>query len=328
MNFLAWMFFVPLWLTLSYTVGAFSIWGGGFLYNLGVLDYSGGYVIHLSSGTAGWIGSYWIGPRLERDRKNFQPNNVILALVGAGILWTGWNGFNGGDPYMASPDAGAAVLNTNIATAMSCLTWTCLDYFFFGKPSVIGAIQGMITGLVAITPCAGFVAGWGAVIVGLCSGSVPWVTLNHMGKKLKFFGYFDDTLDVFHTHAIAGYLGGFLCGLFATAEGCAAFALTTPGGAIDGNGRQVWVQIVGGLFIIGWNLFWTSAIMLFIKYVLRIPLRMTDEQLEIGDDAIHGEEAYAFYADGERYVPGISFLTSLSVSLSSFSLPLSPADEG
>ena len=309
------MVFVPLWITLCYVVGAFSIWGGGFLYNLGVLDYSGGYVIHVSSGTAAFVGSYWIGPRLERDRKNFQPNNIVLALVGAGILWTCWNGFNGGDPYAASPDAGAAVLNTNICTAMSLLTWMCLDYFFFKKPSVIGAIQGMITGLVSITPAAGFVAGWGAIIIGLCSGSIPWVTLN-MAKKTKIFLLFDDTLEVFHTHCVAGVLGGFLTGLFATAEGCAAFALTTPGGAIEGNGRQVWVQIVGALFIIGWDGVWTSLILLFIKYVLRIPLRMTDEQLEIGDDAIHGEEAYAFYGDGERHFyrksqTSFSFIVSL-----------------
>lgn len=96
MNFTAWMLFVPLWLTFSYCVGAYSLWGGGFLFKMGVLDYSGGYVIHLSSGTAGFIGAWWVGPRLKQDRENFQPNNVLLMMVGAGILWIGWNGFNGG----------------------------------------------------------------------------------------------------------------------------------------------------------------------------------------------------------------------------------------
>lgn len=300
MNFLAWMVYVPLWVTLCYTVGAYSLWGGGFLFKRGVLDYSGGYVIHVSSGTAGFVGAYWIGPRLERDRKDFQPNNVLSLLVGAGILWLGWNGFNGGDPYAASPDAGAAVLNTNICTAMSLLVWMGLDYVYFKKPSVIGAVQGMITGLVAITPAAGFVAGWGAIIIGCCSGSIPWITMNIMGKKWKAFMQVDDVLGVFHTHLVAGTLGGFLTGLFAQWQGTAAFALTNPGGAVDGNGRQVWLQIVGALFIFGWDAFWTSAIMLFIKYVLRIPLRMSDAELEIGDDAIHGEEAYAFYHDGQR----------------------------
>jgi Amt family ammonium transporter len=135
--------------------GAFSIWGGGFLFQRGVIDYSGGYVIHVSSGTAGFVAAWWVGPRIKQDRDLMKPHNILLSLVGCGILWIGWNGFNGGDPYAASPDAGAAVLNTNLATAVSLLTWMTLDVIFFKKPAVIGAIQGMITGLVAITPAAG-----------------------------------------------------------------------------------------------------------------------------------------------------------------------------
>ncbi|PCG94629.1 Ammonium transporter [Penicillium occitanis (nom. inval.)] len=280
-------------------VSAFSIWGGGFLYQLGVLDYSGGYVIHLSSGTAGFTAAYWLGPRLQRDRDSFYPNNILLMLVGAGILWVCWNGFNGGDPYAASPDAGVAVLNTNICTAMSLLVWTALDYIFFKKPSVIGAVQGEITGLVAITPAAGFVTGWGAIIIGACSGSIPWLSMNVLGRQ-KWMKQVDDVMGTVHTHMVAGFTGGFLTGIFATIDGCAAFGLTNPGGAIEGNGRQVWVQIVGALFVIGYNLFITSVICLFIKYVLRIPLRMSDEHLMVGDDAVHGEEAYALFFEGER----------------------------
>ena len=186
MNFFAWMIYVPLWLTLSYTVGAFSLWGGGFLAQYGVIDYSGGYVIHLSSGTAGFVGAYWIGPRLHQDREENRPNNVLLTMVGAGILWLGWNGFNGGDPYAASPDAGVAVLNTNICTAMSLLVWTLCDLIYFKKASIIGTVQGMITGLVAITPAAGFVAGWGAICLGIGSGAIPWVSMNIVGRKVKW----------------------------------------------------------------------------------------------------------------------------------------------
>ena len=207
MNFHAWMIFVPLWLTFSYTIGAFSVWGGGFLYKYGVIDYSGGYVIHLSSGTAGFVGAWWIGPRLDKDRVDASPSNVTLMLVGAGILWTGWNGFNGGDPYAASPDAGVAVLNTNICTAMSLLCWTIMDIIFFKRPSVIGAVQGMITGLVAITPAAGVVAGWGAILLGLGSGTVPWVSMNVLGRT-KLFRQVDDTLEVFHTHFVGAIVGG------------------------------------------------------------------------------------------------------------------------
>lgn len=292
MSFYAWMLFVPLWLSFSYTVGAYSIWGGGFLWKMGVIDYSGGYVIHLSAGTAGFVGAWWIGPRIQEDLEDNQPNNILMMLVGAGILWIGWNGFNGGDPYAASPDAGAAVLNTNVCTAMSSLVWVACDLIYFRKPSVIGAIQGMITGLVAITPAAGVVAGWGAIALGFGSGTIPWVTMNIAGRKMSIFARVDDTLEVFHTHLVGALVGGIGTGLFATVDGCAAFGLSNPGGAIAGNGKQVWLQIVGALFIIGWNVVWTSLIMVFIKYVCRIPLRMSEEELLVGDYAVHGEEPY------------------------------------
>jgi len=251
----------------------------------------------VSSGTAGFVGAWWVGPRLQRDRINFKPNNTLLALVGAGLLWNGWNGFNGGGPLAASPDAGAAVLNTNITTAVSLLVWTTLDIIFFKKPSVVGAIQGMITGLVAITPGAGVIAGWGAIIFGVLSGSIPWVSMNMLGKT-RFFKSVDDVFGVFHTHLVAGVLGGFLTGIFATEQGVAAFALTTPGGAVAGNGVQVGWQLAGAAFIIAWNIVITSLIMCFIKYVCRVPLIMSGDDLLLGDDAVHGEAAY-FFADDE-----------------------------
>lgn len=298
MSFTAWMIFVPLWLTFSYTVGAFSLWGGGFLGQMGVIDYSGGYVIHLAAGVAGFVGAAMIGPRLPRDKENFQPNNVLLMLVGAGMLWLGWNGFNGGDPYAASADAGAAVLNTNVATAMSLIVWTALDITFFKKPAVIGAVQGMITGLVAITPAAGVVNGYGALAIGLVSGAVPWFTLNVLGKKLALLRKVDDTLGVVHTHGVAGIVGGLMVGLLATKAGCAAFGLSNPGGAIAGNWHQLLLQVYGAVFIIGLNVVVTAALFKFISFF--VPLRMQDEMLQVGDDAVHGEEAYAFFGDGER----------------------------
>ncbi|MEY2342708.1 ammonium transporter [Acidithiobacillus sp. IBUN Pt1247-S3] len=298
MSFKAWMLFVPLWLTFSYTIGAFSLWGGGFLSTLGVIDYSGGYVIHLSAGIAGFVGAAVIGPRLARDRENFQPNNVLLLLVGAGLLWLGWNGFNGGDPYAASRDAGAAVLNTNITTAVSVIVWTMMDIFYFKKPSVIGAVQGMITGLVAITPAAGVVDGYGAIAIGIASGIIPWISMNLVGKT-ALFRKVDDTLGVFHTHAVAGVLGGIMTGLLATKAGCVAYGLSNPGGAIAGNWNQVWLQVIGAAFIIGLNIVVTFILLKLISLVT--PLRMSEEMLMIGDDAVHGEEAYAFYGEGERH---------------------------
>ena len=152
MSFRAWVIFCPVWMTLVYTVGAFSLWGGGWLASMGVADFSGGYVIHLAAGTSGFVAAAMVGPRLQQDREHFPPNSLLVTLIGAGILWLGWNGFNGGDPYFANADAGAAVLNTNTATAVALLVWTLMDKMAYGKPSIIGAVNGMIAGLVAITP--------------------------------------------------------------------------------------------------------------------------------------------------------------------------------
>ncbi|KAI5584578.1 hypothetical protein POPTR_006G102800v4 [Populus trichocarpa] len=303
MNIKAWMAFVPLWLIFSYTVGAFSLWGGGFLYHWGVIDYSGGYVIHLSSGIAGLTAAYWVGPRLKSDRERFPPNNVLLMLAGAGLLWMGWSGFNGGAPYAANIDASIAVLNTNVCAATSLLVWTSLDVVYFGKPSVIGAVQGMMTGLVCITPGAGLVQSWAAIVMGILSGSIPWVSMMILHKKSALLQKVDDTLGVFHTHAVAGLLGGLLTGLLAEPELCDLILPVNTRGAFYGGsgGVQFLKQVVAALFVIGWNVVSTTIILLFIR--LFIPLRMPEEQLAIGDDAVHGEEAYALWGDGEKYDP-------------------------
>ncbi|CAN6327912.1 unnamed protein product [Urochloa humidicola] len=301
MNIKAWMAFTPLWLLFSYTVGAFSLWGGGFLYHWGVIDYSGGYVIHLSSGVAGFTAAYWVGPRLKSDRERFSPNNILLMIAGGGLLWMGWAGFNGGAPYAANIAASVAVLNTNVSAATSLLTWTCLDVIFFGKPSVIGAVQGMMTGLVCITPGAGLVQTWAAVIMGMFAGSVPWFTMMILHKKSTLLMRVDDTLAVFHTHAVAGLLGGILTGLLATPT-LLRIESPVPGlrGAFYGGGiGQVGKQLAGAAFVVAWNVAVTSLILFAIGFVT--PLRMPDEELMIGDDAAHGEEAYALWGDGEKF---------------------------
>lgn len=304
MNIKAWMAFVPLWLIFSYTVGAFSLWGGGFLYQWGVIDYAGGYVIHVSSGIAGFVAAYWVGPRLKSDRERFSPNNVLLMLAGAGLLWMGWSGFNGGSPSAANITASIAILNTNVCAATSLLVWTTLDVIFFGKPSVIGAVQGMITGLVCITPGAGLVQGWAAMVMGILSGSIPWFSMMILHKKSALLQKVDDTLAVFHTHAVAGLLGGILTGLLAEPTLCnLILPVQDSRGAFygKGGGVQLLKQLVGALFVIGWNIVSTTVILLVIRWF--IPLRMPDEELAIGDGAVHGEEAYALWGDGEKYDP-------------------------
>jgi len=302
MNFTAWMIFCPVWMTLVYTVGAFSIWGGGWLASMGVADFSGGYVIHLAAGTSGFVAAAVIGPRLQQDRDHFPPNSLLITLAGAGILWLGWNGFNGGDPYFANADAGAAVLNTNTATAVALLVWMLLDKMAYGKPSVLGAVNGMIAGLVAITPGAGFVDGWGAMIIGVCAGIIPWVSMNWF-QKTKLMMKVDDTLSVFSTHGIAGLTGGLLVGVLAnpamlmyigTDKEAPGFSVT---GLLYGNFQQLVLQAEGAAFIIVYNLIATFIILKVIS--IFVPLRMDEATLKVGDDAVHGETAYAIGAEGE-----------------------------
>jgi ammonium transporter, Amt family len=297
-NFKVWLIFVPLWSTLAYSVNAFLLWGGGWWAQAprGALDYSGGYVIHLAAGTTGFVTAAVIGPRLARDRARAVPNNLPMAAVGAGILWLGWNGFNGGDPYFAGADAATAVINTNLATATALLTWLLMDMYFSPqrKPTFLGSINGMIVGLVAITPAAGFVNGLGALLIGLIASVVVWLSWNKLAKT-RLFAKVDDTLGVVHTHGVAGLAGGLLVGLFAdphiveylNKDGSTGFSAT---GLFYGNPMQLAVQAGAGLTVIVWDALITFLILKFLS--LFMSLRMTDEDLEIGDVAAHEEEAY------------------------------------
>ncbi len=303
MNFAAWVIFCPVWMTLVYTVGAFSLWGGGWLSVLGAQDFSGGYVIHLAAGTSGFVAAAVIGPRLQADRDNFPPNSLLVALIGAGILWLGWNGFNGGDPYFANADAGAAVLNTNTATAVALIVWILMDKIAYGKPSIIGAVNGMIAGLVAITPSAGFVDGWGAIIVGIVAGIIPWLAMNKL-QKARFMMKVDDTLSVFSTHGVAGLTGGLLVGILANPDMLEYIGTDkdAPGVSVTGllygdTGLQLLHQLEAAVFIIAYNAIMTFIILKVIS--IFVPLRMDEATLMVGDDAVHGETAYAIGVEGE-----------------------------
>src|ERR1700736_5286744 len=302
MNFAAWVIFCPVWMTLVYTVGAFSLWGGGWLAGLGVADFSGGYVIHLAAGTSGFVAAAVIGPRLQADRDNFPPNSLLVTLVGAGILWIGWNGFNGGDPYFANANAGAAVLNTNTATAVGLLVWTLMDKLAYGKPSVLGAVNGMIAGLVAITPGAGYVDGFGAIAIGIVAGIIPWLAMNKL-QKTSFMMKVDDTLSVFSTHGVAGLTGGLLTGIFANPNMLMYIGTDKEAPGVNvtvllyGNPGQLLLQVEGAAFIIVYNLIATYIILKVISFF--VPLRMDEATLKVGDDAVHGETAYAIGVEGE-----------------------------
>jgi ammonium transporter, Amt family len=295
-NFKAWIPFVLLWITCVYTVNAFLLWGGGYFAAHGALDYSGGYVIHLAAGVSGFVAAAVIGPRLQRDREVDAPNNLLMVAVGAGLLWLGWNGFNGGDSYYAGADASAAVLNTNLCTAVAMLVWIAWDYIFRDKPSMIGAVNGMITGLVGITPAAGFVNGYGAIIIGVVASTIVWMAIRFLSRA-PMFRHVDDTLGVIYTHGIAGLCGGLLVGLVADANvveyigrGGASNLPGVSGLLVNGNWTLLRWQAEAGAWVI---VYCAVVTFILLKLVgIFIPLRLSDEELEIGDHAIHGNEVY------------------------------------
>ena len=201
-----WLIFVPLWTTFVYAVNAMLLWGGGYWSHEGAVDYSGGYVIHLAAGTSGFVAAWVIGPRLARDRARFVPHSLPLISIGAGIIWLGWNGFNGGDPYFASADAAAAVVNTNLATVSALLVWVLCDMYLSKekKPTLLGAVNGMIVGLVAITPGAGYVNGLGAMITAAIASVIVWFAWTYLQPII--IKRVDDAMGVVYTHGLAGLL--------------------------------------------------------------------------------------------------------------------------
>ena len=317
-KFSAWCLLVPLWSTFVYSINAFLLWGGGYFAQEGALDYSGGYVIHMSAGVSGFVAAWVLGPRLLRDRQHAIPNNLVMAGVGAGILWLGWNGFNGGDPYYAGADAAAAVVNTNLATATGVIVWIAMDAWLSKekKPTFLGGVNGMICGLVGITPCAGWVNGQGAIFVGLICTVVVWFAWNFL-SKVKPFSKVDDALGVIYTHGMAGLLGGLLLGIFgdpgmiqypcgvahvpmtyaSQSTACAPFSVS--GLLYTGSAHQLWEQFRAAVWVIIWSALVTFILMKVIGWVLR-GARYSDEVLEIGDLAIHGEEAFPAETLAER----------------------------
>jgi ammonium transporter, Amt family len=297
MSFKVWLIFVPLWSTFAYSVNAFLLWGGGWWSHAGALDYSGGYVIHLAAGTSGFVAAAVIGPRLARDRDRAVPNNLPLAAVGAGVLWLGWNGFNGGDPYFSGADASLAVLNTNLTTAVALLTWVLWDIFASRqrKPTFLGAVNGMITGLVAITPAAGFVNSFGAMIIGVVASSLVWMSWNWLGRT-RLFTKVDDTLGVFHTHGVAGLSGGLLVGVLADPKiveylgGSTGQDVTFAGWLWGHHPKQILIQAGAAATVIVWDALVTFVILKVLGLFMK--LRLPDEVLETGDLGVHDEEAY------------------------------------
>jgi Amt family ammonium transporter len=281
-RFKAFVLFALLWSLLVYSPIAHWVWGdGGWLRNMGVLDYAGGTVVHISSGVAALVAALVLGPRVRRESDRFEPHDVRLTVIGAGILWFGWFGFNGGSALAADGHAVNAVLVTNTAAGMGALTWLTMSWLHKGSPSVIGAVSGAIAGEVGITPASGFVDPSSAIVIGFLAGAVCYGAIL-LRQRLKI----DDALDVWAVHGVGGTLGIFLTGVLAVAAVNAGYS-----GLIDGNPHQVVVQLVA---IAATWIYSAVATLIILKAVdLAVGLRVGEDEEEAGLDASqHGEVAW------------------------------------
>ena len=280
MKFSAFMWFMSLWLIFVYSPIAHWVWGGGWLAQLGALDYAGGTVVHLNAGTAGLVTCLVLGKRTGLGTDNMAPHNLVLSVIGASLLWVGWFGFNAGSAVTANVNAGMAMAATQIATAAAALGWMFSEWIVAKKPSILGMISGAVAGLVAITPASGFVNPVGALIIGIAAGVVCYLSAVHMKK---FFGY-DDALDAWGVHGVGGALGAMLTGAFASN----AINSAGKGWLTDGNGGQMLIQFydVAGTFI------YCGVVTFIILKVIDvfIGLRVSKEvEVEGLDINLHGE---------------------------------------
>ena len=279
MKLSAWILFVTLWSILVYPVIAHWVWGGGFLANEGELDFAGGTVVHINSGLAGLIAALILGSRKE---KFLLPHNVPFVVLGAGILFFGWFGFNAGSALAADQVAGWALLNTTLATAAAMLTWMVLEMIHFKKPTIVGLASGIVAGLVIITPAAGFVNPVGAILLGILGTPLPFYAV----IKLKNWLGYDDALDAFGVHGVGGIAGALLTGIFADP------AINGGAGLLYGNPKQLLIQIIGVIATMVYTAVMTAAIMYVVKALTGGGKVEEEKQIEGLNKHLHGENAY------------------------------------
>ena len=297
MRFAPWLLFIALWSVFDYAVLAHWVWGpegSALLKDLGALDFAGGTVVHINAAIAGVVGVMVLGPRKDFGRLAFLPHNIPFVLLGAGLLWFGWFGFNGGSAYAADASAALAFTNTFLAPAATLVVWTLLELASHGRATAVGAATAAVVGLVAITPAAGFVGPMGAIWLGALA-AFPSYYFILWRPKLGL----DDALDVFGAHGIGGITGAILTGVFASE------AWGGTAGLLEGNAAQLWIQIEAVLAAVV-----LSAVVSLVLYKLvgaLMPLRAGAREEAVGIDAVcHGEEAYpvaegaVLVLDGER----------------------------
>jgi Amt family ammonium transporter len=278
MRFSAYLLFSVGWFTFVYVPLAHWVWGGGFLATMGVMDFAGGLVVHLSAGIGGLVAAAVMGRRHGYGSENLAPFDLSLAVIGTGLLWVGWFGFNGGSALAANSRAVMAITATHLAACAGALAWGAIEWATRRKPSVLGMISGAVAGLGTITPASGFVAPWHGVVIGLIAGTICFWACTWLKQRFKY----DDSLDVFGVHGIGGLTGTFLVGVFAVN------AIGGTSGLLEGNPQQVLIQFYG----IAVTLVWSAGItFVLLKLVGAFtPLRVSVQQeLEGLDISQHGE---------------------------------------
>jgi Amt family ammonium transporter len=281
MKFSAMLLFSALWLTLVYLPVCHWVWGGGWLGDLGLLDFAGGTVVHVNAGVAAIVAALVMGNRKGFGTTAMPPHNLTMTVAGAAMLWVGWFGFNAGSALAANGDAGMAMLVTHIGAAAGSLAWMFMEWVRHGKPSVLGIVTGMVAGLGTITPASGFVGPLAALIIGFTAGVVCYLATAFIKRTLKI----DDSLDVFPVHGVGGIIGTLFAGLFVGTLGGAGLAegVTTAG--------QVWVQFIGVAATFVWCAVLTWIILKLIDAVIGLRVS-SDQETEGLDIVLHDETGY------------------------------------
>jgi ammonium transporter, Amt family len=289
MRFSAFLLFSALWLTLVYVPLAHWVWGGGFLAQAGLLDFAGGTVVHINAGIAGLVCALILGRRKGYGTENLAPYDLSMAVVGTGLLWVGWFGFNGGSAYGANSRAAMAIVATHLAASSGALTWSAMEWISRGKPSVLGVISGAVAGLGTVTAASGYILPWHGAVIGVIAGAVCF----YASTSIKGWLGYDDSLDVFGVHGVGGVLGTTLTGVFATAAVSAgADAPNGYSGLLEGNVHQLLVQLYGIGVTVAYCAVATLLILLAVSIItpLRVEKRSEIEGLDIAE---HGESIHA-----------------------------------
>ncbi len=282
-RFSAMFVFSALWLLLVYAPVTHWVWGGGWLAQRGFMDFAGGGVVHVNAGIAALVAAMYLGKRKGFPMTPMPPHNLAMTVTGAGMLWVGWFGFNGGSALAANGDAGMAMLVTHTGAAAGSLAWMAMEWVRFGKPSVLGIVTGMVAGLGTITPASGFVGPAGALIIGLIAGVVCFWATQFLKRRLEI----DDSLDVFPVHGVGGFLGLFMTAFLANRLGGQGFL----NDGITSSGQQFVEQVIGAVSIAVWC--GVVSLVLFKILDVVIGLRVSEEQETEGLDITqHDERAY------------------------------------